>query len=111
MLKQLVVAGVVFLKMKSLLEYVIKRKSSTIPFGYELSQENAQYLEPIEEQIEALEAVEDMILNEEISLRDGCYWLEDYTGRSLSPAGLKKIIDNKYGTRQDRQEQLINFSS
>jgi len=111
MLKQLVVVEVVFLNMKSLLEHAIKRKSSTIPFGYELSEKDAQYLEPIEEQLVALETVEDMVLNEEISLRDGCYWLEDYTGRSLSPAGLKKIIDNKYGTRQDRQEQLSNFSS
>ena len=61
-----------------------------------------QPLNSIEKQMEALEAVEEMIVNEEISLRDGCYWLEDYTGRSLSPAGLKKIIDNKYGTRQER---------
>jgi len=100
--------------MKSLLEKTVllqRRKSSTVPFGYELSQEDPQYIEPVIKQIEALEAVEDMILNEEISLRDGCFWLENHTGRSLSPAGLKKIIDNKYGTRQDRQEQLINFSS
>ena len=88
--------------MKSLLEKLIKRKSSTIPFGYELSQEDSQYLEPIDDQIEALEAVEEMIVNEEISLRDGCYWLENHTGRRLSPAGLKKIIDKKYGTRQER---------
>jgi len=91
--------------MKSLLEKTIllrKRTSSTVPFGYELSEEDSHYLEPIEKQIEALEAVEEMIVNEEISLRDGCYWLENYTGRSLSPAGLKKIIDKKYGTRQDR---------
>ena len=91
--------------MKSLLEKTIllrKRKSSTIPFGYELSEDDSHYLEPIEKQLEALEAVEEMIVNEELSLRDGCYWLENYTGRSLSPAGLKKIIDKKYGTRQDR---------
>ena len=91
---------------QSLLEKTIdlkrRRTSSTIPFGYELSQEDSQYLEPIEEQIEALKAVEEMIVNEEISLRDGCYWLENHTGRSLSPAGLKKIIDKKYGTRQER---------
>ena len=91
--------------MKSLLEKTIllrKRRSSTIPFGYELSEDDSQYLEPVEKQIEALEAVEEMIVNEEISLRDGCYWLENYTGRKLSPAGLKKIIDKKYGTRPER---------
>jgi|TARA_Y100000310_G_scaffold2199_1_gene2743 hypothetical protein len=96
---------------RSLLNKLKRRTSSTVPFGYELSEKDSQYLEPIEKQLVALETVEEMILNEELSLRDGCYWLEDYTGRSLSPAGLKKIIDNKYGTRQDRQEQLINFSS
>jgi hypothetical protein len=102
MLKRLVAVGVAFLNMKSLLDHIIRRTSSTIPFGYELSQDDSHYLEPIEEQIEALKAVEEMVVNEELSLRDGCYWLEDYTGRSLSPAGLKKIIDKKYGKRQER---------
>ena len=87
---------------RSLLNKLKRRTSSTVPFGYELSEKDSQYLEPIEKQLVALETVEEMILNEELSLRDGCYWLEDYTGRSLSPAGLKKIIDNKYGTRQER---------
>ena len=91
---------------KSLLEKTSdlkrRRKSSTIPFGYELSEDDDHYLEPIDKQLEALEAVEEMIVNEELSLRDGCYWLENYTGRKLSPAGLKKIIDKKYGTRPER---------
>jgi len=90
---------------QSLLDKTIhlkRRRSSTIPFGYEISEKDSKYLEPVEKQIEALEAVEEMIVNEEISLRDGCYWLEDYTGRRISPAGLKKIIDKKYGTRQER---------
>ena len=87
---------------KSLLEKTLKRRSSTIPFGYELSKEDSQYLEPIDKQLEALKAVEEMLVNEELSLRDGCYWLEDYTGRRISPAGLKKIIDKKYGTRKER---------
>ena len=91
--------------MKSLLEKTIllrKRRSSTIPFGYELSEDDSHYLEPVEKELEALETIEEMIVNEELSLRDGCYWLENHTGRRLSPAGLKKIIDNKYGTRPER---------
>ena len=91
---------------KSLLEKTIdlkrRRTSSTIPFGYELSEDDDHYLEPIDKQLEALEAVEEMIVNEELSLRDGCYWLENYTGRRITPAGLKKIIDKKYGTRPER---------
>ena len=43
-----------------------------------------------------------LLVKEEISLRDGCDWLENYTGRSITPMGLKKIIDRKYGTRQER---------
>ena len=90
---------------QSLLEKTIqlkRRRSSTIPFGYELSEDNSQYLEPVEKQLDALEAVEEMVVNEEISLRDGCYWLENHTGRKISPAGLKKIIDKKHGTRNER---------
>ena len=91
---------------QSLLEKTIdlkrRRKSSTVPFGYELSEKDSQYLEPVEKQLEALEAVEEMIVNEELSLRDGCYWLENYTGIKLSPARLKKIIEKKYGTRPER---------
>tara|TARA_R110002020_G_scaffold297563_2_gene513332 strand:- start:1157 stop:1495 length:339 start_codon:yes stop_codon:yes gene_type:complete len=79
-----------------------RRKSSTVPFGYELSKEDAQYLAPVPKQLEALEAVEDMIVKEQITLRDACYLLENQTGRKISHVGLKKIIDKKYGTRQER---------
>jgi|TARA_R100001594_G_scaffold110648_2_gene145408 hypothetical protein len=90
---------------ESLLQKTIllkRRTSSTIPFGYELSEKDNEYLKPIEEQLDALQAVEEMIIKEEISLRDGCYWLENHTGRRISPPGLKKIIDKKYGKREER---------
>ena len=90
---------------KSLLQKTIdlkRRTSSTVPFGYKLTENDDHYMEPIEKQLEALEAVEEMVVNEEISLRDGCYWLENHTGRSISPAGLKKIIEKKHGTRNER---------
>ena len=90
---------------KSLLQKTIdlkRRTSSTVPFGYKLTENDDHYMEPVEKQLEALEAVEEMVVNEEISLRDGCYWLENHTGRSISPAGLKKIIDKKHGTRNER---------
>jgi len=90
--------------MTSLLEKtkILKRRtSSTVPFGYELS-EDSEYLQPVEEELEALQAVEEMVVEEQLSLRDGCYWLENQTGRRISAPGLKKIIDKKYGTRQER---------
>ena len=79
-----------------------RRTSSTVPFGYKLTENDDHYMEPVEKQLEALQAVEEMVVNEELSLRDGCYWLENHTGRKISPAGLKKIIDKKHGTRNER---------
>tara|TARA_R110001592_G_scaffold132485_6_gene347152 strand:- start:3104 stop:3385 length:282 start_codon:yes stop_codon:yes gene_type:complete len=88
--------------MDSLLTQLKRRTSSTVPFGYILSEHDSAYIKPVEKEMEALQAVEEMIIGEELSLRDGCYWLENHTGRRISPAGLKKIIDKKYGTRQER---------
>ena len=86
-------------------EEYIKRKSSTIPFGYE-SSEIEGYLKPIPDQIEALEIAEDLVANESISLRDACDWIEFKTKRSITAAGLKKHIDKKYGKRQQRIARL-----
>jgi len=83
----------------------IKRKSSTIPFGYEESEDEG-YLKPIPEQIEALKVAEDLVVGESISLQDACDWIEYETKRRISPPGLKKHIDKKYGKRQQRLERL-----
>ena len=91
--------------MESLLQKQVelkRRTSSTVPFGYRLHDKDERYMEPIDKELEALEAVEGMTVKEEISLRDACYWLQNHTGRSISHVGLKKIIDKKYGTRQER---------
>ena len=79
----------------------IKRASSTIPFGYEIDLES-RYLKPIPEQIDALEIVEKMIIDDEISLQEAVDWLEYKTDRSMSRAGLKRHIDKKYGKRSER---------
>ena len=83
----------------------IKRKSSTIPFGYE-SSEVEGYLKPVPDQIEALEVAEDLVTAESISLRDACDWIEFKTKRSITAAGLKKHIDKKYGKREQRIARL-----
>ena len=83
----------------------IKRKTSTIPFGYE-SSEVEGYLKPVPDQIEALEVAEDLVTAESISLRDACDWIEFKTQRSITAAGLKKHIDKKYGKREQRLERL-----
>ena len=79
----------------------MKRKTSTIPFGYELD-DITGYLKPIEEQLEALQIAENMIVNEEISLQAAVDWLEYKTERKISTPGLKKHVDKKYGKRHER---------
>ena len=86
-------------------EEYIKRKSSTIPFGYEESEDEG-YLKPVPAQIEALEVAEDLVTAESISLRDACDWIEFKTQRSITAAGLKKHIDKKYGKREQRIARL-----
>ena len=49
----------------------IKRKTSTVPFGYEASEIDG-YFKPVPDQIEALEVAEDLVASESISLRDAC---------------------------------------
>ena len=84
----------------------IKRRTSTIPFGYEIDEEVDGYLKPIEDQIEALQVAEDLVTEESISLREACEWIEYKTERRISPAGLKKHIDKKYGKREQRIARL-----
>ena len=48
-------------------EGYIKRKTSTIPFGYATSEVEG-YLKPIPEQIDALNLVSEMVHGDEISL-------------------------------------------
>ena len=70
-----------------------RRTSSTIPFGYKLNEEDTTYLEPIEEELKALNKVVPLVKNKVLSLREGAMWLEYDTGRSISHTGLKKIAD------------------
>ena len=74
----------------------VRRTSSTVPFGYELSPVDG-YLKPIPEQINILKEVAEAIHAGEISLGIGVDWLEAETGRSISRAGLKKHTDKVYG--------------
>ncbi len=74
----------------------VRRTSSTVPFGYELSPVDG-YLKPIPEQISILKEVAEAIHAGEISLGIGVDWLEAETGRSISRAGLKKHTDKVYG--------------
>ena len=69
----------------------MRRTSSTIPFGYELSQEDSSTLLEVPKELEALNKIVPMIKQKTLSLREGSAWLQYETGRSLSHMGLKKI--------------------
>ena len=71
---------------------MIRRNSSTIPFGYKLSEDN-KTLEKVDKEISALSEMKDGVKSGAFSLRGAVEILEHQTGRKLSPMGLKKIID------------------
>jgi len=70
-----------------------RRTSSTIPFGYVLS-EDPLFLEEVPEQIKVLDEIKPLIKEKALSLREGALWIEHKTGRKLSHTGLKKIVEN-----------------
>ena len=71
---------------------MIRRNSSTIPFGYKLSTDN-KTLEKVDKEISALSEMKDGVKSGAFYLRGAVEILEHQTGRKLSPMGLKKIID------------------
>jgi hypothetical protein len=74
---------------------IMRRTSSTIPFGYKLNEDNTELLDVVPEEIAALDKIIPMIKDKTISLREGSVWLTHETGRSISHMGLKKIADRK----------------
>ncbi len=73
-----------------------KRKtSSTIPFGYKQSEDMDGFMEPIPEQLSALEETKEHIKIGALSLRGAAEQLHYKTGRSISAVGLKKIVDKE----------------
>ena len=74
-------------------EDYIKRKTSTIPFGYEFSKFDG-YLKPVPSQLKRLRQAEKKI-KEGVSTRKVAEWLSKKTKRTISHVGLwKHIINN-----------------
>ena len=71
---------------------MIRRNSSTIPFGYKLSEDN-KTLEKVDKELSSLAEMKDGVKAGAFSLRGAGEILEHQTGRKLSAMGLKKIID------------------
>lgn len=70
-----------------------KRVARVVPFGYKES-EKENYLEPIQEEIDALEQARKYIKGS--SYREVSDWIFRKTGRKLTGMGLRKVLNRKW---------------
>mgnify|MGYP003650438665 FL=1 len=78
----------------------IRRKTSTIPFGYVLDTEDEKHLSPIPEELQALDQA--LTYAKSCGWRKASQWLLAKTDRYISDEGLKKR--SKLGTHLDGSE-------
>ena len=69
----------------------IPRVARVIPFGYEVDPDDADFLLPIKNELDALEQAKAHL--KQYRYREVANWLSKETGRYISHAGLKKRID------------------
>ena len=67
-----------------------KRIARTVPFGYKVSEQDDKLLEPIQEELEAIEQAKQYIKS--CSYREVAGWIERKTGRYISAPGLRKVL-------------------
>ena len=67
-----------------------KRIARTVPFGYKVSEQDEKLLEPIQEELEAIEQAKQYIKS--CSYREVAGWIERKTGRYISAPGLRKVL-------------------
>ena len=78
---------------------MLKRRTSTIPFGYKLA-EDTTYLEPIQEELDALDEAKKYLNN--CSYREVATWLQRKTGRKISHVGLRKLCQKSNPQNQNQ---------
>ena len=69
----------------------IPRVAKTIPFGYEIDEEDDDFLVPIDIQLDALDKSKQHL--KQYSYREVANWLTKETGRYISHTGLRKRIE------------------
>ena len=85
-------------------------KGPTVPWGYRQSDKNSYVLEPIEEQLDALEQAEQYL--KQSSYKEVARWLTDYTGRKITSMGLwKRIKKDKSDRRRHGQQKRYSTSN
>ena len=70
---------------------VRKRVARTIPFGYKVNEQDNKLLDPIPEELEAIEQAKNYIKS--CSYREVAGWMERKTGRYISAPGLRKVLN------------------
>ena len=80
-------------KMENEQKILRKRVARVVPFGYRES-EKENYLEPIQEEIDALEQARKYIKGS--SYREVADWIFRKTGRKLTGMGLRKVLNRKW---------------
>ena len=73
-----------------------KRKSSTIPFGFKLSHDAPGLLEPVDDELAALDKALHYVTMG-CSIKEVSRWLHASTDRYISDKGLKFIYDRERG--------------
>lgn len=71
----------------------IPRIGRTVPFGYKVDEENEKLLQPIPNELEALEKAKQYL--KQYSSRQVAAWLTKVSGREISHVGLLKRIRNE----------------
>jgi hypothetical protein len=67
-----------------------RRVARTIPYGYKVNEEDDKMLDPIPEELEAIEQAKQYIKS--CSYREVAGWMQRKTGRYISAPGLMKVL-------------------
>ena len=87
----------------------IKKKSKTIPFGYEVS-EFEGWLRPIQSELFVLNKYIKKVKEEALSLRNAAELITAETKRSISHVGLSKLVNKNKGGRPKGSKSRYNYS-
>ena len=79
----------------------MKRTTSTIPFGYELSEDGREYI-PVEKELELLEKSFDYVKN--CGAAKAARWLSTASGRRISNPGLTKRMKKGVYLNESRND-------
>ena len=81
----------------------IKKRTRQIPFGFKQSDTHQDYIEPIKEELEALDQAKKYLKS--CSYRETAEWLHRKTGRYISHVGLRKRVTRGTTSETEAKKQ------